>query len=226
MTLSSKARTGVVTLGVVVVWALMMVAAAHQPGYDWTRDTISSLASRGAEDGWIGMLCIGSAGVLTISSAWILAPTSRPGALALLAAGIALVVLSVARIQCIHGAAMCQMLPKAPDWMGPTHFVAVAVYEICFVTAIGSCAIALWHRGVRLAPFIALLAMAASLLLFWHPLGLGGQQRAWLGVHSLVLIGLTLLPTPEGAEQAKTRARTPVTARRIGVELTDLPSRG
>jgi hypothetical protein len=216
----SIARGAVIGWGLGLVWGLSFAAGVPQPGYEWTRDSLSALAAIGAESAWIGMLAIGLAGAATIAASLILRRISPPGALTLVVAGGALIVIAGAQIQCHGGAAGCHMVPELGKWKGQVHLAAVGLYELCFVAAIGSAAISLWRAGLHGEALIGLVGMLASLVLFAHPSALGFSdpdalglyQRMWLASHSLMIVGLHVCemrarrmrgPAPEPAVPAE-----------------------
>ncbi len=140
---------GAVVLVLLAFWVLLTIAAMEQPGYDVARDSISSLASRGAHDAWIGIVALSVAGVGTIAMGTWLGRLSPPGGLTLGLAGVALLILVVAPLSCVEGAAACSTQSEPRVWSAMWHLVAVNLYEIMFVAAISVAAVQLLHRGAR-----------------------------------------------------------------------------
>ncbi len=192
--LRSSRRFSLIVASLAVTWGFVLLAAAQQPGYDHLRDSISSLAARGAHLPWIGAMAIAAGGSATVAASLVLRRVSQPAALALGVAGVALLVVALAPIGCPDGAAGCQMYPGGRDWIGKIHLAGVGFYEVGSVTAAASAALALLRSGARRAALAGMLGAGVSLLLFAAaPMDLGLMQRAWLLVHSLLLAGVPYL---------------------------------
>lgn len=195
----SRAATQTLSLigcaAIVAVWVLFRMAAIEQPGYEPMRDTISSLASEGASHAWIGMLGIATAGGATVIASFPLRRISQPAALAMGVAGFALVLVALTRIACPDGAASCSMGPATDYSTATAHTIGQIVFEVLFVGAIGSAAICLWRAGARVTSTAAVVGMVLSILLFTvFPIEIGMQQRLWLFVNSILMVGCLLLP--------------------------------
>lgn len=179
-----------VVICLALFWAVLRMAALQQPGYDLNRDTISSLASNGANDAWIGIGALGLAGLGMMLLSRRTARVTPPGALSLVAAGIALMVVAGSRITCPDGAAGCEMIDATSPFVGQIHMTATVLYQVTFLVATACVAVATWRRGARAWPIIALLGMMLSVGLFAAaPLGVGVAQRMWMLSQSLLLAG-------------------------------------
>lgn len=182
-----------IAVGVAVFWVLLVVAAALQPGYDAAGDSISSLASRGATDAWVAMSALAIAGAGTMIMGVTLGQLSPPAGLTLGLAGFALMILIVAPLSCVGGAAGCGAQTEPRAWAGLWHFVGVNLYEIAFVAAVASAGVQLFHMGLRGPALVAVVVSMASIVLFAiAPLPMGLRQRLWLALHSAVLVAMPL----------------------------------
>jgi hypothetical protein len=180
---------------IVATWVVLGIARTAQPGYVAMRDTISSLASHGASFPWIGMAGIAIAGIATVMASFPLRRLSQPAALAMGVAGFALLVVAFTRIACPDGAAGCSMGGATDPATSTAHLAAIMVFEVTFVTAIGSAAICLWRSGARIASLGAIVGMVLSIVFVaLAPMEVGMKQRLWLLVNSLLLVGCQLLP--------------------------------
>jgi hypothetical membrane protein len=185
---------GAVVLVLLAFWVLLTIAAMQQPGYNAARDSISSLASRGAHDAWIGIAALAVAGAGTIVMGTWLGRFSPPGGLTLGLAGVALLILLVAPLSCVGGAAACSTQSEPRAWSEMWHLVAVNLYEVMFVAAIAVAAIQLLHRGARpLALAMVAVALLSIFLFAVAPCPLGMRQRLWLALHSVVLVALSII---------------------------------
>jgi len=189
---------------IVATWVLFGIARMEQPGYEPMRDTLSSLASHGASFAWIGMAGISMAGIATVIASFPLRRLSQPAALAMGVAGFALLVVAFTRIACPDGAAGCSMGAATDPTTSTAHLAAIMVFEVTFVSAIGSAAICLWRSGARLASVGAIVGMVLSILFVaLAPMEIGMKQRLWLLVNSLLLVGCQLLPFHRVGRDAK-----------------------
>lgn len=171
-------------------WVVLRIAALDHPGYDLSRDTISSLAADGANDAWIGIAALGLAGIGMMLVSRMVARLTPPGALSLVAAGIALLVVAGSRITCPDGAAGCEMVDATSPFIAQVHFTATVLYQVTFLVATACVAVAHWRRGARAWPIITLLGMLLCVGLFAAtPLGLGVGQRMWMLSQSALLAG-------------------------------------
>src|SRR5437773_1592285 len=99
---------GRIVLGCLAVfWCLVLLAGAGNPGYSQTRDYVSTLAARGADRGWLGVVAICAAAVAMLATAFLLRSLSRAAALLTGVAGAGFIVVAFTRLQCANGAAGC-----------------------------------------------------------------------------------------------------------------------
>jgi Protein of unknown function (DUF998) len=66
-------RAGRVVLGCLAVfWCLVLLVGAANSGYSQTCDYVSTLAARGADYGWLGMVAICAAALALVATATLL----------------------------------------------------------------------------------------------------------------------------------------------------------
>ena len=183
----------VVLAGVGVFWIALLLAGAASSGYSQRRDYVSSLAARGVEDAWLGMLAIAAIGIVGLAAAVLVRPVTRAGALALAGAGVGFVVVALVRIDCPNGAARCGLGGRFDVHGAPaiTHWTAAVVSTVLVLAGATFVAYALFRRGRRAAGVASAVAAAATLVAL---LGTGGQspgvvQRAWIAVMTAWLVG-------------------------------------
>jgi len=185
-------------VGLLLAFALLVVvAAAVNPGYLHTRDYVSYLASRGADQAWIGVLALvtfsAAHGVtaLTVRLSWRVA---RIVWVPLLACSFFGIVTALSRVSCPGGAAGCSRRGpgSVPDVWDHLHGLSVGAYEVSYVVA-ATCAGFLLARGRRPWPGSLLLVVAVvSALVFSqiHQPEPGAVQRIWLAVNALGLVAM------------------------------------
>jgi Protein of unknown function (DUF998) len=177
-----------VTVGAVAAfWVLVLVAGAVNPEYLLTRDYVSALASRGAQDAWLGVAALVVLPLAHLAAARVLAtraPKAAAGLLVTVAAGL---VTAADRISCPGGAARCSVAGQVrrTDWMDAVHGHAVFAYGVIMVVVLATAAVELWGqpRLRSLAVASAVLAPVSGLLLLASsrtPDAPGGLQRLWL----------------------------------------------
>jgi Protein of unknown function (DUF998) len=185
-----------VPVAVAGFWVLVLVAGQVNPGYVLTRDYISALASRGAEQAWLGVLAL----VLLPLAHGAVALLLRRGA-PVVAAGLAVSVLAglvVAsmRISCPGGAAGCSVAGqvRTTDWMDAVHGKAVAAYGVLMVAVLLSAAVSLWatDRGLAIASGVLGPVSLGLLLATAGGARPGGPQRLWLLVNTGWLVAVAL----------------------------------
>lgn len=190
-------------------WVLTAVAASRQPGYDATRDYVSSLASTGAQQPWLGVLAIALLGCSYLAAGHVLLWRLRAVASAALAAAAGAVVLlvAVARIDCPGGSARCGLdndpvaYLRAVDeasWGQVVHGPAVVASAVLLVAAMIALAAVLPRRCPTAYVSIGCAVVAAVSPLFWVPSdspGLG--QRVWLAALSGWILWVCALPLTE-----------------------------
>jgi hypothetical protein len=177
-------------------WGAVLVAGAANPGYSQRRDYVSTLASRGAEHGWLGVLGIAAAAVGMLSAALLLRHLSRAPAVAMALAGAGFLVVAFTRLECSKGAAGCGLggrfaISGATD---VTHWTATTVSTVLVIAGIAMTGVAL----VRLRRTLAGLAsLAAAVVTTGAFLATGGQspgdvQRLGIAVATGWLAGVAL----------------------------------
>ena len=183
----------VVLAGLAVFWVALLLAGAASPGYSQRRDYVSSLAARGVEDAWLGMLAIAAVGVAGLGAAVLLWRVTRAGGLALAGAGIGFVVVALVRINCPNGAARCGLGGRfdVHGALAITHWTAAVVSTVLVLVGVILVAWALLRSGRRVAGAASALAAAMTLLAL---VGTGGQspgvvQRVWIAVMTIWLVG-------------------------------------
>src|SRR6476619_2218760 len=99
---------GRVVLGCLgVFWCLVLLVGAANPGYSQTRDYVSTLAARGADYGWLGVLAICAAALAIIATGALLRSLSRLAAVLTGIAGVGFLVVAFTRLSCPDGPAGC-----------------------------------------------------------------------------------------------------------------------
>lgn len=196
-----RAPAALLALGALVVfWTGVLAAAALEPGYSHRRDYVSTLASHGAEHGWLGVVAIAAAGVAMIPAGLLLRRHSRAAALAVGLAGAGFVAAAFTRLECENGAAGCGLGGRFAV-SGATevgHWTAATVSSTLLIAGMALTGLSLVRAGSRLAGLSTLAAAAATAGAF---LATGGQtpgteQRVgivvatgWLAAVALVHLG-------------------------------------
>ena len=188
-----------VAVGAVVsFWALVLVAGLVNPGYLLTRDYISALASRGADQAWLGVSALVLLPVAHLATAVVLRSRARLASYGLALSVVAGLLVAADRISCPGGAARCGTVPRTQptDWMDLVHGKSVAAYGVIMVLVLITAAVELrGQAGLRrLAVASAVLAPVSATLLLAsatsdHP---GGPQRLWLLVNTGWLVAAAL----------------------------------
>jgi hypothetical membrane protein len=97
-------RAGRVVLGCLAVfWCLVLLVGAANQGYSQTRDYVSTLAARGADYGWLGVLAICAAALALLATATLLRTLSSLAAVLTAIAGIGFLVVAFTRLSCPNG---------------------------------------------------------------------------------------------------------------------------
>jgi hypothetical membrane protein len=174
----------------VLLVAGFLLAARLQPGpYDSLRDTISSLAARGAVDPWVMTTAIASVGACYLATALGLSPARPVGRLALAGAGIA--TLSIAAFPTpLHG------------YSRPHAFGVIAA----------SITMSAWpvlashrqHRSrlLRFGPNVVASAVTLGLILMWFIFEIKGGEVGLAERCATVVPALWLFPVTLGARRA------------------------
>ena len=201
---AGRARRGVRVL-LAVFWLLVLLGGAVNPGYSHLHDHVSDLASYGARAAWIGGLAIATFGVADLVAARVLVERTRTAAVALVVAGVAGLVIALARIHCGGGAAGCaSSTVEDSTWTDSVHAGAVVVNAFTFSLAMIVCAFGavglarpLWWRFVVAGLAVLSLGLLAQSV---GPDVAGAWQRAWLAVNTALLLLVTAaIPDDQGA---------------------------
>ncbi len=188
-----------VPVAVAGFWVLVIVAGLVNPGYVVTRDYISALASRGADQAWLGVAALVLLPLAHGGLALLLARRGRRAqvvAAGLVVCMLAGLVVSSMRISCPGGAARCSVAGqvRTTDWIDAVHGKAVATYGVVMVFVLAAAAVSLWTVDRPLAITSAVLAPVSMALLLATAGGdrPGGPQRLWLLVNTGWLVAAAL----------------------------------
>ena len=180
--------------GVGLFWIGTVVGGALVPGYDPTRDYVSSLAGRGSAVAPIGIAAIALLGLAHLAAARgaLTVPLGLAGAAGLMIAAF--------RTACPLGAAGCGTAPNtAPDLSSTVHGLAVAGYEVAIVAAMLLVAITR-RRDEKVFALVSVLVAVVSVVLLLNTGGAfnGLWQRGWLLVNTgwLIAVSRTRAPSP------------------------------
>lgn len=190
----SRLAPRIATAGVVLFWIGTVVAGVLAPGYDPTRDFISSLAGRGSSVAPLGIATLAVLGLAHLVAAVALRDAV---AVPLAMAGAAGLTIAAFRVGCPLDAAGCGTPPNTvPDAVATVHGVAVGGYEVAAVVAM---LVVAWTCR-RTAPVVAVfsvVAAVASVVLLGNAVGVnaGLWQRGWLVVNTAWLVVAVLQPT-------------------------------
>lgn len=199
------------TLGALLGFALLvLIGGAINSGYEHSRDYVSSLASRGADQAWIGMLAIASFAAAHAVAALRWRRTARIVFATLLACSVLLLVLALARASCPGGAARCSLpgTPSVTDLGDTIHGLSVGIYVITFVLAI-ICAGAVLLRRHRRGHGAAMLVLAVMSILAAGQLDErtpGAEQRIWFAVNGLGLVAVVAFAASAASGKRLTRS--------------------
>jgi hypothetical protein len=129
---------GRVVLGCLAAfWCLVLLVGAAHPGYNQTRDYVSTLAARGADYGWLGMVAICAAALALLATATLLRTLSRLAAVLTGIAGIGFLVVAFTRLSCPNGPAGCGLGGRfdVSGFREITHSAATTVSAVSLVAA-------------------------------------------------------------------------------------------
>jgi hypothetical protein len=160
--------------GLAVFWGAIIVAAAVNPAYSHRRDYVSTLAARGAEHGWLGVVAIAAAGAAMLAAGALIRPLSRAAAAAIALAGVGFIVASFARLDCPNGAAGCGLGGRfaISGSTEITHWTASTLATTLLIAGVALTGLAL-VRNRRTIP--GLLTLAAGAVTAGAFLATGGQ---------------------------------------------------
>lgn len=171
---------------------LVIVGAAVNSGYLHSRDFVSSLASRGASQAWIGMLGLASFAAAHAVTALLWRRIAMTVCATLLACSTLGLIVALARSSCPGGAANCSLpgQPSVTDLGDTIHGLGVGLYLLTFIVAAICAGVVLLrrhHRGQGAAMLVlaVLSLLAAGQMEERTP---GAEQRIWLAVNALGLV--------------------------------------
>ena len=182
----TRAAALFVFAGLAVFWIGILVVAAANEGYEQGRDYVSTLASRGAVDGWLGVVAIASAAVAMFPAALLVARISRAAAASVALAGLGFLVVAFTRLECSNGPAGCGLGGRFAVSGGTevSHWTATTVGTVSLITGMALTGIALLRDGRSTAGTISLAAAAVTVGAFLAMGGdsPGGVQRVGIAV--------------------------------------------
>jgi hypothetical membrane protein len=189
-------------------WGWTLVAAALNPGYSHGRDYVSTLASRGATHGWLGVLAIVAAACAMFPAAMLVRPLSRVAALAIGISGGAFLVVAVTRLECANGAARCGLggrisISGASE---VTHWTATTIGTVLLIAGIALAGLGFLRteRTVSGVASLTAAALTAGTFLAMGGSSPGDVQRlgiavatGWLAAVAVAtLVGRESTPSP------------------------------
>jgi hypothetical membrane protein len=174
-TTGRRALAMLVLFGVVAFWLAVLLAADANTGYEHRRDYVSTLASRGAEHGWLGVLAIVSAAAAMIAAGILVAPLSGAAAISVGSAGAGFLVVAFTRLQCANGAAGCGLGGRlsVSGATEVTHWAATTVSTVLVIIGMVVTGLGLLRVERALAGSLTLAAAATTAGAF---LMMGGQS--------------------------------------------------
>jgi len=192
---------------------LVIVGAVVNDSYRHSRDYVSSLAGRGVEQPWIGMLGFACFAAAHAVAAMRWRRTSRIVFATLLACCALILVVAAARSSCPGGAAGCSLpdRPSVTDVGDAIHALGIGVYVVAYVFAAICAGVVLVRRrhrwlGVTMFLLAVLSVLAVGQIDEQSP---GAEQRIWLAVNAVGLVAL-------GGFAASAAARDPRSAEETG----------
>lgn len=162
-----------------VFWCLVLLLGAANPGYSQTRDYVSTLAARGADYWWLGVLAISAAALALVATALVLRALSRFAAVLTGIAGVGFLVVAFTRLSCPNGPAGCGLGGRfdVSGFREITHSAATTVSAVLLVAAMAWCGVELRRRGSTRPAVASLGAAAATGAAF---LATGGSSPGWI----------------------------------------------
>jgi len=168
-----------VLAAVAAFWALVLVVGSSNPGYSQTRDYVSTLAARGADYGWLGVLAICAAALAILATAVLLRALSRLAAVLTGLAGIGFLVVAFTRLGCPNGPAGCGLGGRfdVSGFREITHSAATTSSAALLVAAMTLSGVVLHRRGDARLGIASLAAAVATAVAF---LATGGSSPGWI----------------------------------------------
>ena len=190
-------RAGLATLALLLVFAaLVVLGGSVNTGYEHSIDFVSSLAGRGSEQAWIGVLAIGSYGLAHGAAALSWRHVSRLVWAGLLVCSALLVTVAVARASCPSGAAGCALSSTGTTDAGDTvHGLSVGIYALLFLVTAVSTGVVMARRRSWYAAAASVLVAALSIAALSQvdEVTPGAEQRVWLATNGIGLLVLVAL---------------------------------
>jgi hypothetical membrane protein len=162
-----------------VFWFFVLFVGAANPGYSQTRDYVSTLAARGVDYGWLGVLAICAVALAMIATATLLRALSRLAAVLTGIAGIGFLVVAFTRLSCPNGPAGCGLGGRfeVSGFREITHSAATTLSAVLLVAAMAWSGVELHRRGNPRAGGASLGAAAGTAVAF---LATGGSSPGWI----------------------------------------------
>jgi hypothetical membrane protein len=171
---------GRVVLGCLAVfWCLVLLVGAANPGYSQTRDYVSTLAARGADYGWLGVLAICAAALAITATAALVRALSRVAGVLTGISGIGFFVVAFTRLSCPDGPGGCGLGGRfdVSGFREITHSAATTVSAVLLVAAMAWSGLELHRRGKTRLGVASLGAATATAVAF---LATGGSSPGWI----------------------------------------------
>lgn len=176
---------------------LVLLGGSVNAGYQHSRDFVSSLAGRGSDQAWIGVLAISAYAGAHAVAARTWRHRNRFLAAALLGCALLLLTVALARASCPNGAANCALMdsPGATDAWDTVHGTAVGIYALVYLVVAVSAGVVMARRRNWKAAVTAwlLAALSVAALSQMDELTPGAEQRVWLAVNGVGLLVLVAL---------------------------------
>jgi hypothetical protein len=191
-------------------WILVAVGGVANEGYRQYEDFVSSLASRGVAQPWIGIAALTCAAAAHAVVVPLLRRQDPAVAWAVLTAAGSLLAVAAFRVQCPR-APYC-LVDRPWDWVDAVHATAVMLYALAMITAMlrgGLVAVRIpSRRSLGLASLLAATFFVVALVLTLGPVP-GLSQRFWIlaGQVWLVAVAWTPFATPTGMPVGTGRVR-------------------
>jgi hypothetical protein len=191
-------QAGLASFGLLLVFAVLVVLGGSvNTGYEHSVDFVSSLAGRGSEQAWIGVVAIGSYGLAHGAAAVPWRHASRVVCAGLLACAALLITVAATRASCPGGAAGCALnASTGPTDAGDTiHGVSVGIYALLFLVTAVTAGVVMARRRRWYAAAAALLSAALSIAALSQvdEITPGAEQRLWLAINGIGLLVLIAL---------------------------------
>jgi uncharacterized protein DUF998 len=140
---------------------------------------VSTLAARGTDHGWLGVVAICAAALALLATATVLRTLSRLAAVLTGIAGIGFLVVAFTRLSCPNGPAGCGLGGRfdVSGFREITHSAATTVSAVLLVAAMAWSGVELHRRGKTRLGVASLGAATATAVAF---LATGGSSPGWI----------------------------------------------